>query len=168
MDQTRVWWVAPREISSPFPSIIFFLFPPFLLSHDLVPLFLFPCQKETTSSIPCSAAMRPQQPHHGGATKQPTPAPHCRSPLPLTLLRHPPLGAFRSARRPSPPWISAGRSCPWARGWTARHLNSGANRLCSGSSDILLACLGLARLPPVRPSTSTTTKMFLEFLNQKE
>ena len=41
MDQTRVWWVAPREISSPFPSIIF-LFPSILLSHDLVPLFLFP------------------------------------------------------------------------------------------------------------------------------
>uniref|UniRef100_A0A453BM68 Uncharacterized protein n=1 Tax=Aegilops tauschii subsp. strangulata TaxID=200361 RepID=A0A453BM68_AEGTS len=105
--------------------------------------------------LPDPSAGRIQQPHHGGVMKQPAPAPPCRSPLPLTLLRHPPLDAFRPSRPPPPPWISAGRSCPWARGWTTRHLNSGANRLCSGSSAILLACPGLARLPPIRPTTST-------------
>uniref|UniRef100_A0A453D984 Uncharacterized protein n=1 Tax=Aegilops tauschii subsp. strangulata TaxID=200361 RepID=A0A453D984_AEGTS len=44
---------------------------------------------------PDPSAGRIQQPHHGGATKQPAPAPPFRSPLPLNLLRHPPLGAFR-------------------------------------------------------------------------
>ena len=58
---------AARDLL-PFSFDQFFPFPSLLLSHDLVPIFLFPFQTKKTTSIPYSAATRPERWLHPAAT----------------------------------------------------------------------------------------------------
>ncbi|KAM3208911.1 hypothetical protein ACQJBY_063536 [Aegilops geniculata] len=88
--------------------------------------------------------------------KQPTPAPPCRSPLLLNLLRHPPLGAFR-----------ASASSSVDLGWSILPVGAWLDRLTS-QLRCQPALLRLFRHPARLPGTGLPTSRATYYLHNNK